>query len=95
MTSLDALTAAIEEALSANLPSTSTLAPRLTDAMRYAVLGGGKRIHPVLTCAVAEAFGAPLERALVPPPRTGPRCRFAFASSGTNALAEVRNVDDQ
>ena len=32
-------------------------------AMRYAVLGGGKRIRPMLAYATCEAFGAPPERA--------------------------------
>jgi len=31
---------------------------RLWEAMRYAVLGGGKRVRPALCCATAEAFGA-------------------------------------
>ncbi|WP_202980287.1 polyprenyl synthetase family protein [Marinobacter fonticola] len=39
---------------------------RLQEAMRYAVLGGGKRIRPVLTLAAAAATGCAPERALVP-----------------------------
>jgi len=31
---------------------------RLWEAMRYAALGGGKRVRPALCCATAEAFGA-------------------------------------
>src|SRR5688500_10537063 len=30
--------------------------------MRYAVLGGGKRLRPLLVYATGRAFGAPLER---------------------------------
>jgi len=38
---------------------------RLFDAMRYAVLGGGKRFRPLLLLAAGGAFGAPRE-ALLP-----------------------------
>jgi geranylgeranyl pyrophosphate synthase len=34
-------------------------ASRLFDAMRYAVLGGGKRFRPLLLLAAGQAFGAP------------------------------------
>jgi geranylgeranyl pyrophosphate synthase len=34
---------------------------RLRDAMRYSVLGGGKRVRPVLLYATGESLGAPLE----------------------------------
>jgi geranylgeranyl pyrophosphate synthase len=43
--------------LEARLPSNDALAPQLLEAMRYAVLGGGKRIRPLLTCATAECLG--------------------------------------
>ena len=36
----------------------------LTDAMRYAVLGGGKRLRPALTLAVCDALGSDIARAL-------------------------------
>jgi len=36
----------------------------LREAMRYAVLGGGKRLRPLLGMAAAEAVGAPAEAAL-------------------------------
>ena len=39
---------------------------RLQEAMRYSVLGGGKRIRPALCLASAQAMGENLERALVP-----------------------------
>jgi farnesyl diphosphate synthase len=37
---------------------------RLHEAMRYAVLGGGKRLRPFLVTAGAELFGVPTSRAL-------------------------------
>lgn len=34
--------------------------PRLLEAMRYSVLGGGKRLRPILVYCTGEALGAPL-----------------------------------
>ena len=62
----DAVRAAIEEALTGFLPSRSPIAQPLVDAMRYAALGGGKRLRPMLTCASCLAFGGRLEDALPP-----------------------------
>lgn len=39
---------------------------RLQQAMRYGVLGGGKRIRPALCLAAAVAVGEPADNALVP-----------------------------
>ena len=39
---------------------------RLQQAMRYSVLGGGKRIRPALCLAAATALGQPQESAIVP-----------------------------
>lgn len=39
---------------------------RLQEAMRYSVLGGGKRIRPALTLAAASALGQSMDAALVP-----------------------------
>jgi farnesyl diphosphate synthase len=50
----------VERACDARLPP-ATLAPtRLHEAMRYAVLGGGKRVRPLLAFAAAELTNAPL-----------------------------------
>ncbi|MGE5707204.1 MAG: polyprenyl synthetase family protein [Bacteroidota bacterium] len=51
--------ATIEETLERLLPPT-TPAP-LSEAMRYAVLQGGKRFRPLLAAATAEAFGGDRE----------------------------------
>jgi farnesyl diphosphate synthase len=49
----------IEHALAAALPQDAEgHAPPLAAAMRYAVLGGGKRIRPLLAYAAGEALGA-------------------------------------
>lgn len=54
--------ARIEAALSLFLPASDSIPARLHDAMRYATLGGGKRIRPLLVCAAGELTGATPER---------------------------------
>ncbi|HKW01305.1 MAG TPA: farnesyl diphosphate synthase [Vicinamibacterales bacterium] len=46
----------VEAALPRALP-TGTAPPLILEAMRYALLGGGKRLRPSLTLAVADAIG--------------------------------------
>jgi len=48
-----------EAALAALLPPADALPARLHDAMRYAVLGGGKRVRPLLCHAAGAVFDAP------------------------------------
>ncbi|WP_455227912.1 polyprenyl synthetase family protein [Lautropia mirabilis] len=60
---MQACAAHVEEALAARLPGPSGQAPglapdRLHEAMRYAVLGGGKRVRPLLVYAAGELVGA-------------------------------------
>ena len=47
-----------ETALVAALPSPELAPARLHEAMRYSVLGGGKRVRPLLCHAAGAAFGA-------------------------------------
>jgi len=47
--------AQVEQVLEALMPSDQTIPFRLHEAMRYAVLGGGKRIRAALVYAAAEA----------------------------------------
>ena len=63
---LDALQAQINQFLDAQLPRQSELAQTIVDAMRHTVLGGGKRLRPMLVCATADAFGAPIQQAIAP-----------------------------
>lgn len=51
-----------EEALSAALPDPGLAPERLHEAMRYAVLGGGKRVRPLLVHAAGAIGGAQPER---------------------------------
>ncbi len=39
-------------------------AERLAEAAEYALLGGGKRVRPILVMACAQAFGTPVDRVM-------------------------------
>ncbi|NOZ10216.1 MAG: (2E,6E)-farnesyl diphosphate synthase [Gammaproteobacteria bacterium] len=52
----------IEEALLQRLPAASQEPKILHEAMRYGILGGGKRIRAVLVYATGEALGVPIEQ---------------------------------
>ncbi len=54
--------ARVEQALERWLPTAATAPTRLHQAMRYAALGGGKRVRPVLVYAAGKAAGVPAER---------------------------------
>ena len=54
----------IESALAERLDQTSNIAPSLLEAMRYALLGGGKRLRPLFTLVTAQSLGEPLYRAM-------------------------------
>ena len=54
--------ARMESVLSEWLPPASIVPQRLHEAMRYAVLGGGKRVRPLLAFAAGEVAGADVER---------------------------------
>jgi farnesyl diphosphate synthase len=47
----------MESALAARLPAAADIPARLHEAMRYSVLGGGKRIRPALLFATAKTLG--------------------------------------
>src|ERR1700691_3426844 len=51
--------ARIEQVLGTCLASSDPAVPRLHDAMRYSVLGGGKRLRPLLVYITGQTFGAP------------------------------------
>ncbi|MBA5605714.1 polyprenyl synthetase family protein [Duganella sp. FT3S] len=50
--------AASERDLAAYLPGPDVVPTKLHDAMRYALLGGGKRVRPLLVYAAGALFGA-------------------------------------
>jgi geranylgeranyl diphosphate synthase, type II len=47
----------IEQQLAISVPASSGPASRLTEAMRYSLLAGGKRLRPILVIASCEAVG--------------------------------------
>mgnify|MGYP001797724433 CR=1 FL=1 len=59
--------ALVERTIDENLPAATPEPPVIHEAMRYAVLGGGKRLRPILAIAAAEALGAALHRTLERP----------------------------
>ncbi len=52
----------VEAALERLLPGADIVPAHLHEAMRYAVLGGGKRVRPLLAFAAGESVGATTER---------------------------------
>jgi len=58
--------ALVDQTLDATLPPAGTPPAVIHEAMRYAVLGGGKRIRPIVAIAAAEACGAEIDPLLVP-----------------------------
>jgi farnesyl diphosphate synthase len=64
--------ARVEQALERHLPDTDINPCQLHQAMRYAVLGGGKRIRPTLVYATGRAVG--VEPAIL----DGPACAVEF-----------------
>ncbi len=56
---MQSVQASVEVTLEDLLPSPEVVPARLHDAMRYAVLGGGKRVRPLLVFAAGALFDAP------------------------------------
>src|SRR3989338_5484330 len=54
----------IDKALDATLPKANEYPSRLHEAMRYAVLAGGKRIRPIFALAACEAVGGDEKKVL-------------------------------
>jgi geranylgeranyl diphosphate synthase type II len=56
--------ALIERALADSVPASNGPAARLSEAMRYSLLDGGKRLRPILALASSEAVGGTIEDAI-------------------------------
>jgi geranylgeranyl pyrophosphate synthase len=63
---LSATRLVVDRVLDANLPASDMPPAVIHEAMRYAVLGGGKRIRPILGIAAVEACRANVDDLLVP-----------------------------
>lgn len=59
---MEIIQADMEKTLDACLPASTELPSRLHQAMRYAVMGGGKRVRPLLVFAAGDLFNAKQER---------------------------------
>jgi geranylgeranyl diphosphate synthase type II len=54
----------IEQRLSTTIADAEGPASRLTEAMRYSLMAGGKRLRPILALASCEAVGGPVDKVL-------------------------------
>ncbi len=78
----------VERTLQEWLPSEDTLPHRLHRAMRYAVLGGGKRVRPVLVYASGQALGIDMERL------NGPACAVELIHAYSLVHDDLPCMDD-
>lgn len=85
---LVALQQQIEASLKQHLPTSSQIAQPMLDAMSYAVMGGGKRLRPMLACASCEAFGGDYKTAL---PAS---CAFEFIHAYSLIHDDLPAMDD-
>ena len=79
--------ARVESVLDRWLPATGT-AGRLHEAMRYAALGGGKRVRPVLVYAAGRAVGA------TPESLDGPACAVELIHAYSLVHDDLPAMDD-
>lgn len=61
---LKAIAEDIDKSFDLLLPVPRDARDRLVEAMRYATIGGGKRVRPLLVCATASLFGVSREAAV-------------------------------
>jgi farnesyl diphosphate synthase len=83
-----ALQLQIEESLQQHLPTNSQIAQPMLNAMTYAVMGGGKRLRPMLVCAGSEAFGGNYSKALPA------GCAFEFIHAYSLIHDDLPAMDD-
>ncbi len=77
-----------ESALRRWLPKPGIQPSRLHEAMRYAVLNGGKRVRPVLTYATGEALGAHVDTL------DGPACAVEMIHGYSLVHDDLPAMDD-
>ena len=77
-----------ENALNSRLPAASSEPTRLHEAIRYAVLGGGKRVRPLLVYAAGQSVGAPLNRL------DGPACAVELIHAYSLIHDDLPAMDD-
>lgn len=80
--------ASIALTLDTLLPRQSEIAQPMVDAMRYAVLGGGKRLRPLMTCAACHGFSGDYQPALPA------ACSFEFIHAYSLIHDDLPAMDD-
>ncbi len=78
----------VETALNRWLPEASVQPEKLHEAMRYSVLGNGKRIRPVILYATGEAFGIDLSAL------DGPACAVEIIHAYSLIHDDLPAMDD-
>jgi len=79
----------VERRLPELLPAEQLRPEEVHRAMRYAALGSGKRLRPVLTLAVAEMFGGPAGEAVV-----DLACAVELVHACSLVLDDLPSMDD-
>jgi geranylgeranyl diphosphate synthase type II len=79
----------VERRLPGLLPAEDERPESVHRAMRYAALGAGKRLRPVLTLAVAEMFGAGEDEAVV-----DVGCAVELVHASSLVLDDLPSMDD-
>jgi geranylgeranyl pyrophosphate synthase len=85
---LAACQARVNSALAAWLPASDICPARLHEAMRYAALGGGKRVRPTLVYATGQALG------LIPDSLNGAACAVELIHSYSLVHDDLPAMDD-
>ena len=78
----------VEVALARTLPADTLPPARLHQAMRYAALGGGKRLRPALVYATGEALGITLQEV------DGPACAVELIHAYSLVHDDLPAMDD-
>jgi geranylgeranyl pyrophosphate synthase len=78
----------VEQALQRWLPDAGTPPSRLHEAMRYAVLAGGKRVRPILVYGTGQALGLPVAQL------DGPACAVELIHAYSLVHDDLPAMDD-
>ncbi|MBX7256650.1 MAG: polyprenyl synthetase family protein [Candidatus Hydrogenedentes bacterium] len=78
----------IDRALDERLPSAAVEPRHVHEAMRYATLGGGKRLRAILALSVADLANAPFESVL------DSACAIEFVHTASLILDDLPSMDD-
>jgi geranylgeranyl diphosphate synthase, type II len=86
--SVDGLRLVVDRRLAELIPPPAEEPGRLGEAAHYALLAPGKRFRPLLTLLSAEAFGAPISRAL------DVACAMEMVHAASLVLDDLPSMDD-